>query len=201
MSKKKISLIQAIIQLIAIVSLFIPISFTRFFTRTDSYKLNTYQYSESLFSATDMSGNLIWSILLVLVSAMALSYFVLYFTTSIEFIRKNYCIAVPCLSLPILLLCVISIENAVSRGSKYSEVYGTNWGFYLICALYVAIVVLELFRRFSKIDEESKSKSIAPTIIQNVSSAEELKKYKELLDSGIISQEEFDAKKNQLLGL
>ena len=33
------------------------------------------------------------------------------------------------------------------------------------------------------------------------SSADELKKYKELLDLGVISQEEFDAKKKQLLGL
>ena len=34
-----------------------------------------------------------------------------------------------------------------------------------------------------------------------VSSADELKKFRELLDSGIITQEEFDAKKKQLLGL
>jgi len=34
-----------------------------------------------------------------------------------------------------------------------------------------------------------------------VSSADELKKFKELLDMGVISQEEFDAKKKQLLGL
>ena len=34
-----------------------------------------------------------------------------------------------------------------------------------------------------------------------VSAADELKKFKELLDSGVISQEEFDAKKKQLLGL
>lgn len=31
--------------------------------------------------------------------------------------------------------------------------------------------------------------------------ADELRKYKELLDAGIITQEEFDTKKNQLLGL
>lgn len=36
---------------------------------------------------------------------------------------------------------------------------------------------------------------------QQLSSADELKKYRELLDSGIITQDEFDAKKNQLLGL
>lgn len=33
------------------------------------------------------------------------------------------------------------------------------------------------------------------------SNADEIKKYKELLDSGIITQQEFDAKKRQLLGL
>ena len=33
------------------------------------------------------------------------------------------------------------------------------------------------------------------------SSADEIKKYKELLDMGVITQEEFDAKKKQLLGL
>lgn len=35
----------------------------------------------------------------------------------------------------------------------------------------------------------------------NVSPADELKKFKELLDMGVITQEEFDAKKKQLLGL
>ena len=35
---------------------------------------------------------------------------------------------------------------------------------------------------------------------ENGSNADELKKYKELLDSGIITQEEFDGKKKQLLG-
>ena len=41
------------------------------------------------------------------------------------------------------------------------------------------------------------------TIKQEIpqSNADELKKYKDLLDSGVISQAEFDAKKKQLLGL
>lgn len=37
--------------------------------------------------------------------------------------------------------------------------------------------------------------------VASASSADELKKYKDLLDNGIITQEEFDAKKKQLLGL
>ena len=39
------------------------------------------------------------------------------------------------------------------------------------------------------------------TPIPATSAADELKKFKELLDMGIITQEEFDAKKKQLLGL
>lgn len=38
-------------------------------------------------------------------------------------------------------------------------------------------------------------------IIQQVSPAEELKKFKNLLDLGVITQEEFDAKKKELLGI
>lgn len=44
-------------------------------------------------------------------------------------------------------------------------------------------------------NDEEKSSS------EGFSAADELKKYKELLDSGVITQEEFDAKKKQLLGL
>ena len=40
-----------------------------------------------------------------------------------------------------------------------------------------------------------------PSVSPSFSSADELKKFKDLLDSGIITQEEFDAKKKQLLGL
>ena len=37
--------------------------------------------------------------------------------------------------------------------------------------------------------------------VPTTSPVEEIKKYKELLDLGIITQEEFDIKKKQLLGL
>lgn len=37
--------------------------------------------------------------------------------------------------------------------------------------------------------------------VQQISTADELKKYKELLDIGVLTQEEFDVKKKQLLGL
>ena len=41
----------------------------------------------------------------------------------------------------------------------------------------------------------------AATVVQGPSAADELLKFKQLLDMGVITQEEFDAKKKQLLGL
>jgi len=49
----------------------------------------------------------------------------------------------------------------------------------------------------SRILEISKSKDKP----QELSSADEIMKFKNLLDQGVITQEEFEAKKKQLLGL
>ena len=49
--------------------------------------------------------------------------------------------------------------------------------------------------------EKAKQGQIASTSAPAISAADELKKFKELLDMGVITQEEFDAKKKQLLGL
>ena len=48
---------------------------------------------------------------------------------------------------------------------------------------------------------EARKQKNASTVVNALSPAEELKKFKELLDIGIVTQEEFDAKKKQLLGL
>ena len=54
------------------------------------------------------------------------------------------------------------------------------------------------------VERQNQKQPIAQTTIKQEipqSNADELKKYKDLIDSGVISQEEFDAKKKQLLGL
>ena len=62
----------------------------------------------------------------------------------------------------------------------------------------------EIHRVISELLVERQTKQpVVSSITQEVSqsNADELKKFKELFDAGIITQEEFDAKKNQLLGL
>ena len=61
----------------------------------------------------------------------------------------------------------------------------------------------EVHKAISDLIIERQNKSNETVIKQEIpqSNADELKKFKELLDSGVITQEEFDQKKKQLLGL
>ena len=73
--------------------------------------------------------------------------------------------------------------------------YSFCWGFYIAAAILLAAAVIAFLVAIGKTAEvEDHGKP-------PVSSADELAKFKDLLDKGIITQEEFDAKKKQLLGL
>lgn len=80
------------------------------------------------------------------------------------------------------------------------------------CLLIETAVLLDDWQNFSDAKKEQMKKAFAegqysrnatsitaPASI--VGGADEIKKYKELLDGGVITQEEFEAKKKQLLGL
>ena len=59
----------------------------------------------------------------------------------------------------------------------------------------------EIIVAFIKKQIDEIKNAPASEVVLQVSPAEELKKFKELLDNGIITQEEFDAKKKEILGL
>lgn len=58
-----------------------------------------------------------------------------------------------------------------------------------------------VFRSITEFIDNYKNGPANNTVVQQISGADELKKFKDLLDSGIISNEEFEAKKKQILGL
>lgn len=59
----------------------------------------------------------------------------------------------------------------------------------------------EIHAEISKLLNDRQNQKQEQLNSSNISATEELKKYKELLDNGTITQEEFDAKKKQLLNL
>ena len=91
----------------------------------------------------------------------------------------------------IMIKDVISVE--CSKKSLYLSGNGIRFKVYLISnADELKKLIIE------KKTELSKNNSEKPGFTTN---ADEIKKFKDLLDSGIITQEEFDVKKQQLLGI
>ena len=84
------------------------------------------------------------------------------------------------------LFSAISVSTSSGKStfyllSNYKEIY---------------TAINDLLQQRQQMQFSQKNETVA-----SVSQADELKKYKELLDAGIISQEEFDSKKKQILGI
>ncbi len=108
------------------------------------------------------------------------------------------------------LISVINIAfDYLSHSSPTieDEIEG-NWFEVSFCWLWYVMIVIQLFAvafSFVKQKKEEVIPAVHPmqaytseTYSNNV---EELKKYKDLLDQGVIAQDEFESKKKQLLGL
>jgi len=67
--------------------------------------------------------------------------------------------------------------------------------------MHVAVEIKNAIENFKAIQKETSSTAAAPKekVMYNV--ADEIRELKDLLDDGILTQEEFDAKKKQLLGI
>lgn len=61
--------------------------------------------------------------------------------------------------------------------------------------------MMDVLRQNEILDKFAGEQKAVPSAAPALSTADELRKFKELLDMGIISQEDFDNKKQQLLGL
>jgi len=102
------------------------------------------------------------------------------------------------LALMIAFTCVVLDFDYSSNMNKYR--FSPNGLFFIEALLIIATIVFSLMA-YLKSNKDNNVATIPSTPIASKSGAEELKKYKELLDTGVITQEEFDAKKKQLLDL
>lgn len=100
----------------------------------------------------------------------------------------------------LLIVLIISAGLGIITG-KIAEKKGYSfwaWWFYGWMLFIVAIIHVNLI---PDKNQTALSCQNIPTGAAVQSAADEIKKWKELLETGAITQEEFDAKKKQLLGL
>ncbi len=112
-----------------------------------------------------------------------------------------------------LLICVLGILSSKKDGVMHAilpiilfafsdfvilALMDTANTFFILQGAMFAMIIVAFIKRSNKIVDNVQEVKI---VNSNSTDADELKKYKDLLDSGAITQEEFDAKKKELLGL
>lgn len=164
----------------------------------------SYRISMSFFNAV-FSGNTVHIILGLLVYAGLITGIVLailQYNSKNEKQNNKVMIVISGISLAIYLICSISLFMFDIETTYFRYAYEASVLFWVVSILMVMLVAYSVFS-FIKFNEEGLLHN-ADAQGQNaviLSDADELKKYKELLDEGIISQEEYEQKKKQLLGL
>ena len=88
--------------------------------------------------------------------------------------------------------------------------YTPSWGFFIAIILILIVVVISVLVALGKVRDEEPN-AVAPATpvaaipvakeVVQPSNIDQIKQLKELLDEGLITQEDFDTKKKQLLGL
>ena len=95
----------------------------------------------------------------------------------------------------------IDSVSAIAKTSVFTEGIAVSTSSGKITCFYIGNRD-KVYEELNTLINKRQSKHSDVTVVkQDISNADELRKYKELLDNGIITQEEFDAKKKQLLGL
>ena len=103
----------------------------------------------------------------------------------------------PCICLVPFFAYIIYMKSAVYEGSTWYVTFSVNWLFYVSLALQISAAALMIIAMYAKDDLAFGFRRPS----HKINTADELSKYKALLDSGAITQEEFEAKKKQLLDL
>ena len=151
------------------------------------------------FSSASKTGYI--CILLLLIALAVVSFFFYFATTKSEInIEKDkiYGISVFRKRVDLPINAISAIGTSLLKGIAISTSSGVIKFYAIKNNEEIRNIILDLIKDASNADQTVVPHQI---IQQSVSEADEIKKYKELLDSGVISQEEFEAKKKQLLGL
>ncbi len=185
--RKKIIIIAVILALIASVSMFLPSVLTQTFWLNEGYGAwhSTWEKDGSAFTSGSSLpyitlGGLLFSALMLVIDLLG--------------VKINPYLS-PSLCAVSLYTLIRTLRNTRSSMDKSYLEYTANWGFYLIVVLGVVFILLTILLTLNVFKDEPAKHSMP----KSTGTVQQLKELKELLDSGIITQDEFDEKKKILL--
>ena len=200
--KKTSGIIAVLAQLISIVLLFIPGMF-RFhkYSWVTGNPLSTVsdEFTElSFFSFMNriIAPDTLMTVLIVLLF-LTLLYNCLSLAIKNKYTESKFFILLPLSQVVLFVIIAVMISNAsdVNEGLLLTQAFNAKtWHlFYPELGLLIISLIFCIVEKVSKESNHSKNNN------QQFSIADELKKYKDLFDSGAINQEEFEKKKKELL--
>ncbi|MCD7137248.1 SHOCT domain-containing protein [Limosilactobacillus balticus] len=146
---------------------------------------------EGLESMVSIGGDL------VILAAINLIVGITFAATSYMFPKKWLDITLVALAFLADLVCLIEFPQ-----SEFSN--ATNWEMLIICVVLVVLAMPWSTKGYHNMPYNGKitvNTEANSAVINNTDSFEQIAKLKSLLDDGAITQEEYDAKKKQLLNL
>ena len=206
--KRKLALLSMVLVLLETILLFVPFCLKRVHA---SYSLRIKE-EVNIFDVDTALERVFAILIVVLLLSVFISFLIYLFNKKTKLPALYFYNSIA--SLIVLLIFVYLVDHH----ANITFVHGLdfifwvlNWMIYIIIIINVVLVLLSAFIRFKKTDnipfgqsKECITNNNTDEIKESYSSngtSDEIMKFKELLDKGVITQEEFDAKKKQLLGL
>ena len=201
MTKYKLSLLQLIVQSIAFVLLFIDNMFVRvehsIYSMVGYYK--SYSYPRSFYKASiDDSESFLaisFGYIFLIFSIFCIVILIINLFKKIPFVNKKLSIIFPMITVVSFTAFGLWLDNFTIRDTWQLN-YNIDYMFIVELALLIAALVIDLYRNFSSLPYKTEKQNN-----QSKDDFDNLDKLKNLLDSGVITQEEFEQKKKQILGL
>ena len=203
MTKRKLSVVALLLQVVSIFLLFVNGTFV-WYCHNMYENISITQHSFNWLIDTQFDKEILVSFLVGLILVNIVKELITLFKER-EFLNKKYICFLP--TLPLILFLVIGVwgDSYSNSFDYYGEVRYTSVGlgmiFYVEIVLLLSCVIIELLKHYVRMPYSCDINTSKKSQNGFSSNADELKKYKDLLDSGAITQEEFDAKKKQILGL
>lgn len=205
--KKKLCLASSVLTTIFLAFLFMPVIYTKEYYKNIApgvgHAVEAWEKGVNVFELNPLF------VVFILIFAIA-SIIVLF----VQYLGTKNNISPKINFLPLgtgLIFIVASIarfSSTVPNGSPAGTAQWGKYGFYEYApnfGFYIAIILIVISALLSFLIAIGKVKDAAPmqkaSSMPQKSNIDELKEYKELFDSGVITEEEFNAKKKQLLNL
>lgn len=190
--KFKLQLSSLFLTVIEIACLCTPLCFNGEFWKEESWGIHTlfHTYGIGIFEIDSLMGVILAISMFVFLAISSIC-------TFLSIVKKNNLSKLILLSnilsfIMLIIYTILAINLRVEVSGGFRE-FSIGWMYYVIVTIYIVTIVISYIIKLEKFEVTTKK--------ETVSNIDELKRFKELFDMGVITQEEFETKKKQLLNL